>query len=81
VAGTPWRERDSLDVIAILDQPCWSILLGLLDECPVMPRRPEPSANPRPLRMASGFEFISENAQIDWVRDFVETLPARLVEP
>ncbi|HVQ29767.1 MAG TPA: DUF6178 family protein [Vicinamibacteria bacterium] len=79
--GTPWRERESLDVIAILDQPSWSILQGLLDECPVVPKRFDPSAMPRPLRMAPGFEFISENTQIDCVRDFLESLPARLTEP
>jgi hypothetical protein len=24
------------------------------------------------------FEFISENGQIEWARDFVDSLPARL---
>src|SRR5262249_28595097 len=32
---TPWRARDALDVIAILDMPAWAALLGLIDECPV----------------------------------------------
>ena len=35
-AGTPWRAREALDVIAILDLPAWAALLGLIDECPVM---------------------------------------------
>src|SRR5262249_41511880 len=35
-AGTPWRARDALDVIAILDMPAWAILLALIDECPVL---------------------------------------------
>ena len=35
-AGTPWRARDALDVIAILDTPAWAALLGLIDECPVV---------------------------------------------
>lgn len=80
-AGTPWRERDNLDVLAILDQPSWATLLRLVDECPVVPRLAEtPPATP-PLRVTSEFEFISENAQITWVREFVESLPARLTEP
>ena len=35
-AGAPWRARDALEVIAILDMPAWAALLGLIDECPVM---------------------------------------------
>jgi len=77
-AGTPWRERDNLDVLAILDQPSWATLLGLLDECPVVPRG-DRSAGPRPLRVTTEFEFISENRQVAWARDFVESLPDRLV--
>ncbi len=79
-AGTPWRERDNLDVIAILDQPSWATLLGLVDECPVVPKVAQTRADGRPpLRVASEFEFISENGQIAWVRDFLEALPDRLV--
>src|SRR6185503_13891482 len=36
-AGTPWRARDALDVLAMLDMPAWASLLGLLDECRVLP--------------------------------------------
>jgi hypothetical protein len=79
--GMPWRVRDELDVIAILDQPSWATLLGLVDECPVLPKAgPTPEDGRPPLRVASEFEFISENRQIAWVRDFVEALPERLVE-
>src|SRR5947207_13122402 len=28
-AGTPWRARDAMDVILILDTPAWATLLGL----------------------------------------------------
>jgi hypothetical protein len=80
-AGTPWRERDNLDVIAVLDQPSWAILLGLVDECPVVPKQAETPPHKRPLRVAAEFEFISENRQITWVREFVESLPAKLAEP
>jgi len=80
-AGTPWRERDNLDVIAMLDQPSWATLLGLVDECPVVPRAREPKRHGKPpLRVSSEFEFISENRQIAWVGDFMEALPSRLAE-
>ena len=36
-AGAPWRAREALDVIAILDMTAWTSLLGLLSECPVLP--------------------------------------------
>ena len=36
-AGTPWRARHALDVLAMLDMPAWVSVLGLLDECPVVP--------------------------------------------
>jgi hypothetical protein len=80
-AGTPWRARDELDVLAILDQPSWATLLGLVDECPVVPKvAPRPADGRPPLRVASEFEFISENRQITWVRDFLRSLPRTLVE-
>jgi uncharacterized protein DUF6178 len=78
-AGTPWRARDSLDVIAILDTPTWSTLLGLVDECPVVPKQiGKPADATPPLRVASDVEFISENRQVSWVREFLEFLPSRL---
>ena len=78
-AGTPWRARDSLDVIAILDTPTWSTLLGLVDECPVVPKQIGKPADARPaLRVAPDVEFISENRQVSWVREFLEFLPSRL---
>ena len=36
-AGTPWQARHALDVIGMLDMPAWASVMGLLDECPVMP--------------------------------------------
>jgi hypothetical protein len=36
-AGAPWAARGALEVIAMLDMPAWASLLGLLDECPVIP--------------------------------------------
>jgi Family of unknown function (DUF6178) len=78
-AGTPWQAREALDVLATLDLPAWTTLLGLIAECPVVaatiaagrpggPRRVDPSA----------FTFIAHRAQIDAVAAFLDTLPALL---
>jgi len=65
---------------AILDQASWATLLGLFDECPVVPKvAGAPADEPPPLRVTSEFEFISENSQVAWVRGFVESLPERLL--
>jgi hypothetical protein len=77
-AGTPWRECNRLDVIAILDQPSWAVLTGLLDECPVVPRHTGERADQGPLRISAGFDFISGNHRIEWAHRFVESLPAQL---
>jgi hypothetical protein len=78
-AGTAWQARDALDVLATLDLPAWTTLLGLIAECPVVrptidaarpggPRRIDPSA----------FSFIASRAQIDAVEAFLDSLPALL---
>ena len=75
-AGTPWQAREALDVLATLDLPAWTTLLGLIAECPVVaatidagrpggPRRVDPSA----------FTFIAQRAQIDAVAAFLDSLP------
>ena len=78
-AGVPWRAREALDAILLLDQPAWAALLALIDEFPVVHAAmgvihgsTTSSVDP------SAFEFISENRQIQAVRDFIEELPARL---
>jgi len=80
-AGTPWRVRDHLDAIAILDPPSWAILVRLIDECPAVPRDGLGSAvPPRPvLRHSTEYHCISENRQIAWALEFVESLPGRLL--
>jgi hypothetical protein len=78
-AGAPWRARDALDVVAILDMPAWATLLGLIDEFPVMHAGIGASRGSRALSVsASAFEFISENSQIAWVREFMQSLPDTL---
>jgi hypothetical protein len=78
-AGAPWRARDALDVIAILDMPAWVTLLALIDECPALHACVGASQVPRTLSVSvSDFEFISENSQIESVREFMRSLPETL---
>jgi len=75
-AGTPWRARGSLDAIALLDVPAWASLLGVLDECPVVPAALTAIVEGRTGAIsATDFEFISTAAQIEQVRVFMGRLP------
>jgi hypothetical protein len=78
-AGAPWRARDALDVMAILDMPAWATLLGLIDECPVIHAGMGVSPGSRTREIsATAFEFISGNRQIAAVHEFMRLLPERL---
>jgi hypothetical protein len=78
--GTPWGARDALDVIAILDMLAWTALLGVLDECPVLPVALRAVLEGRKGAVsATAFEFISTTDQMVIVRAFVEQLPEVLV--
>jgi hypothetical protein len=78
-AGTPWRARDALDVIAILDILTWAAMLALIDECPSLHAGISASLDSRTRAVsASDFEFISENSQIASVREFMQSLPETL---
>ncbi len=76
-AGTPWRARDDIDVLATFDQPTWFTLLCLVDECPVVPQARH-AASGRLLRVSTAFDFVSENRQLGWIDGFVATLAERL---
>ncbi|HEY0285350.1 MAG TPA: DUF6178 family protein [Vicinamibacterales bacterium] len=71
-AGTPWRARDALDVIAMLDMPAWVSVSGLLDECPVIPAALTATLDGRTGAVsATEFEFISTHTQLGRVRAFM----------
>jgi len=72
-AGTPWRARNSLEVIAMLDTTAWASLLGLLDECPVLPAALRAILEGHTGAVsATAFEFISTDGQISDIREFVD---------
>jgi len=78
-AGVPWRAREALDVILLLDQTVWAALRALIDEFPVMHAGIRTARGSATLAVdPSAFEFISENRQIRAVRDFLRELPDRL---
>lgn len=80
-SGAPWRVCERLDVIATLDLPAWAMLLGILDRCPVVPKHAGRAADgERRLRVGSEIEFVSENRQIDWIIEFLDSLPETLTE-
>jgi len=77
-AGSPWRAREAMDVLATLDMIAWAALLGLIDECPVMHAALSARDTHARAVSATAFEFISENRQIVSIVAFVETLPETL---
>jgi hypothetical protein len=71
-AGTPWQARNALDVIAMLDMPAWASVMGLLDECPVIPAALTAILEGRSGAIsATEFEFISTCGQLGKVREFL----------
>jgi Family of unknown function (DUF6178) len=78
-SGAPWDARPAFDVLTTLDAPAWAALLGLIDQLPTMHAALGATLTGATSRIdVSAFEFISENAQIQRVRDFMQMLPGRL---
>ena len=75
-AGTPWLARDAPDVLAMLDLTAWTSVLGLLDECPVLPEALAAILEGRTTPVSpTAFDFISTAAQIGDIRRFMRKLP------
>ena len=75
-AGTPWRARDAAEILAMLDMTAWISVLGLLDECPVLPAALTAILEGRTTTVSpTAFDFISTAAQIGDVRSFMRKLP------
>ena len=78
-AGAPWLARDAADVLAMLDMTAWISVLGLLDECPILPAALTAVLERRTTPVSpTAFEFISTTAQIGDIRRFMGTLPGVL---
>ena len=78
-AGTPWLARDAAEVLAMLDMTAWIGVLGLLDECPVLPAALTAVLDGRTTAVSpTAFEFISTTAQIGDIRVFMRMLPGLL---
>jgi hypothetical protein len=78
-AGTPWLARDAADVLAMLDMTVWTSVLGLLDECPILPAALRAVLERRTTSVSpTAFEFISTTAQIGDIRLFMRALPGVL---
>ncbi len=78
-AGTPWLARDTADVLASIDATAWVSVLGLLDECPVLPAALTAIVEGRTTTVSpTDFDFIATAAQIDSVRLFMRKLPGLL---
>jgi hypothetical protein len=75
-AGTPWRACDAAEILALLDMTAWIGVLGLLDECPVLPAALTAILDGRTTTVSpTEFDFISTAAQIGDVRSFMGKLP------
>ena len=78
-AGTPWLARDAAGVLAMLDATAWASILGLLDECPILPAALAAVLEARTTPVSpTAFEFISTRAQIGDIRTFMKALPGVL---
>jgi hypothetical protein len=75
-AGTPWLARDAAEVLALLDMTAWISVVGLLDECPVLPAVLTAVLEGRTTTVSpTEFDFISTASQIGDVRTFMQKLP------
>ena len=75
-AGTPWLAREAAEVLGMLDMTAWVGVLGLLDECPVVPAALTAVLDGAAARVSpTAFAFISTAAQIADVRRFLAKLP------
>ncbi len=76
--GVPWHARASVDVLVMLDAPAWAALTGLIAECPILHAALGASRQHARVVSPTSFEFVSENRQIDVIREFLQALPDTL---
>jgi hypothetical protein len=78
-AGTPWRVRERLEVLATLDLVTWAALAALFDEYPVMLANVRPGGSHALTVTPSEFQSIGSGGDIAAVRAFLMRLPELLV--
>ncbi len=79
-AGTPWRARHALEVLATLDVPAWVSVLGLLDEYPVIPAALTATLERRTGAIsATEFELISTRSHLQTVEEYMARFPDLLL--
>lgn len=75
-AGTPWKARNALDVVAMLDLAAWTSVRGLLDECPSIPAALTATLEGRTGAVSAiDFDFIATRSQLDKLREFMTRFP------
>jgi hypothetical protein len=77
-AGTPWRARSRLDVLATLDLPAWAALTALFDECPVMLANVSGQGRSLHAVNPSEFQFIAGAGHVAAVHRFLLSIAERL---
>ena len=78
-AGTPWLARDAAEVLSMLDVTAWTSVIGLLDECPIVPAALSAVLEHRTTSVSpTAFSFISTTGQIGDIRIFMRALPGML---
>lgn len=78
--GAPWRVQDTLDVVSTLDLPIWASLLGLLSECPVLPRVLTAVLEKRAAAVtATAFDCFATIDQVRQAQTFADTLEDALL--
>ena len=76
--GEPWRARQALDAILMLDAPAWAALLALLDECPTLHAGLAASGRPALRVDPAAFTFVARNSEIASARRYLASLSGTL---
>jgi hypothetical protein len=79
-AGEPWKARDALDAILMLDASAWAVLRSAIDECPKMHGTLGPSRGARLTIDPAAFTFVACNADVAVVHEWLSSLTSTLTE-
>jgi hypothetical protein len=74
----PWRARDALDAILVLDAPAWAVLRALIDECPAMHAALVAAGRPRLRVDPAAVTFVARNSEIAVAHGYLASLTSAL---